>query len=247
MNNVDYSSSLLYEALSLFLFTFLLLFLQLYLVDFDHGVLVFAVVVRSDAARGTDQLHDLWEFVHFRPMSCVKSVSISQVYICPIFQQELDDFHEAETSSVVEDSESPFVAKSGVGARVQEHDCEFIVILFDAVMEGRFLANIVIFLGVGVSTVLEQQFDKITILVHDGDMERSAAIDIAAVHLCLFICNIRSCTFEQVDGIDSIGVRDGMEEQIVARVLWQQDFVHPCRSYIIIIGISPFKNSLRGC
>ena len=79
-------------------------------------------------------------------------------------------------------------------------------------MQGRFLTNVVIFFGIGISTILEKKFNEISILVHDGNMEGSAPIYIPTVYLCLFVYFIWFCTFKQIDGVNSIWVRNRMKQ-----------------------------------
>lgn len=50
-------------------------------------------------------------------------------------------------------------------------------------MKGSFFANIVVLLGIRVGTVLEQNLHQVRILVHDGDVQGCAPIDISAVHI----------------------------------------------------------------
>lgn len=69
---------------SLFLLSFLLLFLEVYLMDLYHGILVFSIVIRIDSPWRTHHLNYLSEFVHLGPMSSIESISISQVNISPI-------------------------------------------------------------------------------------------------------------------------------------------------------------------
>lgn len=71
---------------SFLLLSFLLLFLQVYLVDLDHRLLVLLVVVGRDRTRRTDHLHNVSEFVHLRPMGSVEPLSVPQVDIRSVGQ-----------------------------------------------------------------------------------------------------------------------------------------------------------------
>jgi hypothetical protein len=71
---------------SFLLLAFLLLFLQVYLVDLDHRFLVFLVVVGRDRTRRTDHLNDVSEFVHLRPVGSVEALPVAQVDIRSVGQ-----------------------------------------------------------------------------------------------------------------------------------------------------------------
>ena len=87
--------------------------------NFNHRVLVLAVVVRGDRSRRTNQLHDLIELVHFCPVSRIEAVSISQVYISTVLEEQLNYLHKAKTGSIVQDREATFITDGGIGARIQ--------------------------------------------------------------------------------------------------------------------------------
>jgi hypothetical protein len=54
-------------------------------------------------------------------------------------------------------------------------------------MERSLLADVVVLFGVGVCPVLEEQFDQADVLVHYGDVQGSAAVDVAAVDIGLLV------------------------------------------------------------
>lgn len=54
-------------------------------------------------------------------------------------------------------------------------------------MQGSLLSDIVVLFCIGVSTVLEEESDHIGVLVHDGDVEGSAPVDILAVDFGLLV------------------------------------------------------------
>jgi hypothetical protein len=56
-------------------------------------------------------------------------------------------------------------------------------------------------------------------LVHDGDVQGGAPVDILAVDLGLLVCGRKGVTFEKVHGIDCVGMTHRVEEKVVAGVL----------------------------
>lgn len=135
------------NTLSLFLLSFLLLFLQVYLMNLYHRFFVFLIVVRSDRSRRTDQIHNLTKLSHLRPLSSVKSVIVSQVYVCPLRQKELDNLLKTEPRSIMKRSEPSLIAKSGVCGIVEQKTGNFVVVLFDCIVQWCLLPNIVVLLS----------------------------------------------------------------------------------------------------
>lgn len=54
-------------------------------------------------------------------------------------------------------------------------------------MQGSLLSDVVVLFCVGVSTVFEEESDHIGVLVHDGDVEGSAPVDILTVDFGLLV------------------------------------------------------------
>ena len=114
--------------------------------DLDHRFLVLLIVVGSNRPRRTDQLNNICKFVHFCPMSSVEAIAVSEVDICSLSQKQFNYFLVTESSRVVEGGQTSLIANCGISSIVQQQRGDFIVILFDGIVQWRFFSNIMILL-----------------------------------------------------------------------------------------------------
>lgn len=124
--------------------------------DLNHRLLVFLIVVWSNRSRRTNQVHNLIKLSHFRPLSSVKSIIISQVYVCSLCQKQLHNLFITESRGIVKRSESPLVAKSGVCCVVEEKTRNFVVVLFDCIVQWCLLPNIIVLLSRKLDTLMQR-------------------------------------------------------------------------------------------
>jgi hypothetical protein len=122
-------------------------------VNLDHRILILAIVVWIDGARRTDHLNDIIELIHFGPVGSIKTIGIPKVDICSMSEHEFHYLFESISSGIVKRSEPSFVSKGRIGAVVKEEAGDLIVVLFNTVVKGSFLSNIMIFLSEGRSTL----------------------------------------------------------------------------------------------
>jgi hypothetical protein len=122
-------------------------------VNLNHGILILAIVIGIDGAGRTDHLNDIIELIHFGPMGSIKTVGIPEVDICSMSEHEFHYLFESISSGIVKRSESSFVSEGSIGAVVKEEAGDLVVVLFNTVVEGSFLSDIMIFLSEGRSTL----------------------------------------------------------------------------------------------
>jgi hypothetical protein len=80
-------------------------------------------------------------------MSSVEAIAVSEVDICSLSQKQFNYFLVPESSRVVECGQASLITNCSIGSIVQQKRGDFIIILFDGIVQWRFFSNVMILLS----------------------------------------------------------------------------------------------------
>ena len=102
-------------------------------------------------------------------------------------QQKLAHVQVTEFSGNVEASESVLVLNGCIASALDEHVNDVNHVFFNCPMHRCIKADLLIFLNIGIASVMQKRFDHRLALSLDCEMERSLPIDIPGVDIHLVV------------------------------------------------------------